>query len=291
MKMSNKRLAVLFHERETPDSVRSYVITEMARYWREDGHEVLNLFGTSKFIPADLVVVHVDLSVVPDRYLEFARQYPIVLNGRVRDIRKSSFSQNILRRDASFAGKVIVKSDLNYAGEPERRFASPRSLLQSLSSRVRIRYRRSRSLWFEHPQDYLVYDHLRLVPRRYFHAKDIIVEKFCPEMDGEMFCVRGFHFLGDRAFAIRLKATSPIVNGATYTSLERIEPDPEIVTARATLKYDYGKFDYVVVDGRAILLDANKTIGMTLVGHGIQDHPAIIALRRFRAEGVYSYFT
>jgi hypothetical protein len=290
MTVSDKRLAILFHEGETPDSVKSYVISDMAQYWREDGHEVLQLFGTSRFIPADLVVVHVDLSVVPESYLAFARRYPIVLNGHARDIRKSSFSESILHRDAVYAGKVIVKSDLNYAGEPERRFAAAPSLLQSLSSRVRNRYRRSRALRFEHSRDYRVYDHLREVPRHCFNATDIIVEKFRPEMDGEMFCVRNYHFLGDRAFTIRLKAASPIVNGGTFASLERIEPDQEMVAARAKLRYDYGKFDYVVVDGEAILLDVNKTIGMTLVGHGIHSHPEILALRRFRAEGVYSYF-
>ncbi len=290
MKISSKTFAVLFHENETQDSLQGYIITHVAEHWREDGHEVLYLFGTSKFIPADLVLVHVNLSVVPESYLEFARHYPIVLNGQVRDIRKSSFSENILRRDASYDGKVIVKSDLNYAGAPEQWLASSPSLLQSFSSRLRTRYRRFRSLWFESPRDDLVYDHLRQVPRRYFKAKDIVVEKFLPEMDGEMFCVRGFHFLGDRTFAIRLKASCPIVNGSTYKSFEKIEPHPEIVALREKLKFDYGKFDYVVVDGKAILLDVNKTVGMALAGGGIGNNPEIIALRRFRAEGIYSYF-
>lgn len=290
MTVSKKRLAILFQERETPASVTTYVISDMAQHWREDGHDVVQLFGTSTFTPADLVVVHVDLSVVPESYLEFAHRYPIVLNGHVRDIRKSSFSEGMLRRDAHYAGRVIVKSDLNYAGVPERRFAGPPSLLQSVVSRVRNRYRRSRALRFEHSRDYRIYDHLRQVPRRCFDAPDIIVEKFRPEMDGGMYCVRNYHFLGDRAFTIRLKASSPVVSGGTYASLERIEVAPEIEAARARLKFDYGKFDYVVVGGEAILLDVNKTIGMTLVGHGIHRHAEVHALRRWRAEGVYSYF-
>jgi hypothetical protein len=290
MKISKKTFAVLFHEKQTQDSLQHYVISRVAEHWREDGHEALYLFGTSKFIPADLVLVHVDLSVVPETYLEFARRYPIVLNGQVRDIRKSTLSENILRRDTSYDGRVIVKSNLNYAGAPEQRLTSSPSLLQSFSFRLRTRYRIFRSLWFESPRDYLVYDHLRHVPRRYFGANDIIVEKFLPEMDGELFCVRCFHFLGDRTFAVRLKASCPIVNGSTYKSLEKIEPHPQIVALRKKLNFDYGKFDYVVVDGKAILLDANKTVGMTLAGGGIGNNPELIALRRFRAEGIYSYF-
>jgi hypothetical protein len=121
-----------------------------------------------------LVVVHVDLSVVPESDLAFARRYRIVLNGHACDIRKSSFSESILHRGAAYVGKVIVKSDLNYAGEPERRFAATPSLLQSVVSRVRNRYRRSRALRFEHSRDYRVYDHLREVPRHCFDAPDII---------------------------------------------------------------------------------------------------------------------
>jgi len=290
MKISKKIFAVLFHENQAQGSLQDYAITSMAEQWREEGHEVLYMFGTSKFIPADLVVVHVDVSVVPENYLEFARQYPIALNGQVRDIRKSRFSENILGRDASYGGKVIVKSDLNYAGAPERWLTSSPSLLQSFSCRLVTRYRRFRSLTFETPRDYPIYENLRQVPRRYFKAKDIIVQKFLPEMDGEMFCVRSFHFLGDRTFANRLKASCPIVNGSTYKSIEKIEPHPEIVALREKLKFDYGKFDYVVVDGKAVLLDVNKTVGRALTGGGIANSPELIGLRRSRADGIYSYF-
>ena len=86
--------------------------------WREDGHTVIYLFGTRRLIPADLIFVHVNLSVVPDAYLEFASRYPIVINGRIRDIRKSTTEPAATRR--SLGRPVIVKSDLNHGGEPER---------------------------------------------------------------------------------------------------------------------------------------------------------------------------
>ena len=70
-------------------------------------------------MPADLVLLHVNLSVVPDEYLELASRYPIVVNGKAKDIRKSTYSTLRVTRDDPYAGPVIVKSNLNYAGVPE----------------------------------------------------------------------------------------------------------------------------------------------------------------------------
>ena len=71
-------------------------------------------------MPADLILVHVDLSVVPEKYLAFASRYSIVLNGRLPDIRKSVVSTNLVGMRDSWTGPVIAKSDLNYGGRPER---------------------------------------------------------------------------------------------------------------------------------------------------------------------------
>ena len=117
---ARRRIAILMHEKDGEHTIHQYVITLLADHWREDGHEVFFLFGTKRFVPADLIIVHVDLSVVPDSYLRFAARYPVAVNGRVRDIRKSTFSTGLLRPDDLWQGPVIVKSDFNYAGEPER---------------------------------------------------------------------------------------------------------------------------------------------------------------------------
>ncbi len=279
-----RRIAILMHENESERTLGRYVITLLAEHWREDGHEVVFLFGVSRFEPADLVIVHVNLSVVPAVYLEFARRYPIAINGRVRDIRKSTFSANIVRLNDTYDGKVIVKSDLNYAGAPERFLASPSP--RSWGPSLRQWYQKARSLQFDSPVDYRVYDRPNQVPRRYFGRKDLVLEKFLPEIDQGLYCVRNFHFLGDRMSCVRLKSTHPIVNGDTFQSLERIEPHPDIVALRERLGFDYGKFDYVVADGNAHLLDVNKTIG----AGGLSNDPEMRALRRYRAEGLYVFF-
>ena len=120
-----RKIAILYHENHRGRPL-NYVINHYAEFWRAGGLEVVSLFGVSEFVPADLVIVHVDLSVVPDEYLDFAnRCYPIVLNGEVKDIRKSTFSQLLLKPGDPCDGKVIVKSNYNYAAEPERELGVP----------------------------------------------------------------------------------------------------------------------------------------------------------------------
>ncbi len=285
MTMPRRRFAILFHENATEETLRNYYITRLAEHWREDGHDVIFLFGVSEFVPADLVIVHVDLSVVPEIYLEFARRYPIAINGRVSDIRKSTVSENLVQRGDSYDGRIIIKSNLNYAGLPERSLAvnRPGPLFPSL--RLLDWFRRARSAEFRSPLDYRIYENPQQVPRRYFQQDNLVVEKFLPEIDNGLYCTRNFHFLGDRTACIRRKGRHPIVNGSTYIEVERVDPHPEIVAMRETLGFDYGKFDYVVVDGRAVLLDVNKTIGWA----GAPDTPEAQAMRRDRAQGIYDY--
>ena len=109
---------------------REYLVDNFARFWREDGLEVVYLYGTDWFVPADLVLVHVDLSVVPESYIEFAARYPIVLNGRVRDIGKSAISGYLVHPGDDWDGPVIVKTDLNSGG-----YAEYRSSLNNLRRR------------------------------------------------------------------------------------------------------------------------------------------------------------
>src|SRR5438094_3657126 len=120
MRMPLHTIAVLFHEKNRKRHLRSYAISFLAEFWRQDGHRVHFLFGTRKFVPADLILIHVDLSIVPDEYLDFASRYPIALNSDVKDIRKSQISTNLVKQGDVYSGKVIVKTDLNFGGSPEQ---------------------------------------------------------------------------------------------------------------------------------------------------------------------------
>ncbi len=281
MRLSGRTIAILFHENERLPLLERFAIKFLADFWREDGNEVVFLFGIGRFVPADIVLVHVDLSVVPAPYLDFAARYPIVLNRRAIDIRKSAVSESLVRPGDGYAGPVIVKSDRNYAGRPERLLATRRARWHS-----RMPWRRPVGGGFRTSLDYRIYENVADVPRADFEQTDRVVERFLPEREGDLYFVRQYQFLGDRATCERLAAPNPIVNDESKSGAENIEPDPEILRARERLGFDYGKLDYVVHGGRAILLDANKTTGASRIAT-----PEVIAGRRLRADGIYSYLS
>jgi hypothetical protein len=282
------RIAVLFHENYRKYRRRhDYLIGHLAGCWREAGHAVTFLFGAGAVEPADVLIVHVDLSVVPEKYLEFARRYPVVINGAISDVRKSSFSVNLLRQDDRYDGPVIVKSDLNYAGIPERLLSQSR--LKTSADHVLSRVpaiRARRRLRFGTPADYRLYDSLHDVPAEAFRSPDIVVEKFLPEMDDGQYCLRLFHCLGDRDTCVLNRSTDPIVRAGNKMSRAVIEPHPDVVALRRQLNLDYGKIDYVVREGRAVVFDVNKT-----PGHG--RHIAPHGVERFRrlAAGLSSFMS
>ena len=288
MKPRTKRIAVLFHDRDRETPLSSYIVDHLARYWREDGHEVVYLFGTKSYVPADLILVHVDLSVVPDRYLAFASRYPIALNGQVRDIRKSLVSTNLVGARDSWKGPVIVKTDLNYAGKPERAL-TPRWL----KKRPRVqRAARRAAAWLTGREDlpelteYLIFESASEVPPELFARRDVVVERFLPERENNLFHLRMCQVLGNRRISTRVASHQPVIKAGTSVSSEPIEPHPEVETWRKRFNLDYGKLDYLVHDGRAVLIDVNKTIGAS---RQVADAP-LQAMRRHLAEGLYSYF-
>ena len=284
-----KRIAILFHENEKKLNP-GYLITYFADIWRERGNEVIFLFGVKEYVPADLIIVHVDLSVVPDEYLEFARKYPIVLNGEAKDIRKSSFSKNLIGPDDHYEGKVIIKSNLNYGGLPEQRLLHPQPRRRSRFLRIfpRFLFRCAKKFPLKRsPINYRIYNRLHSVPRSCFNNPDWVVEKFLPEKKNGLYHIRFYSFLGDCKTCLRLASKKPIVKIYGSIKIEEIEPHPEVIKLRKKMKFDYGKFDYVVHNGEFALLDINKTIGT-----GFKDYPS--KLKGFdnqKAAGIYSYLS
>ncbi len=279
--MSVKKIAVLFHEKDTPHSAERYVVHGLAEHWKSDGHQVDYIFGTRNFRPADLILVHVDLTIVPEDYFEFANRYPIVLNGKVKDIRKSVYSKQLLKKGDSYEGPVFVKSDLNFAGGPERNLEpSIKHMFSSAMSRI------SKKPRIRKASDYRVFKSLSEVPEEYFSMLDVVIEKFLPEMDDGRYVIRNYQFLGDRGTATKVIGSEPMVKSRTELESIEIEPDPEIIAIRHAMNFDYGKFDYVVRNGEVVLFDANKTTGAHIKGIS----PQLQAMRKYRAEGLYSYF-
>jgi hypothetical protein len=281
-----KSIAIIFHENEKRHNLYYYAIWNLAKSWREEGMDVLFLFGPNKFIAADLAILHVDLTLVPDTYIEFAQRFPVVLNGHVRDIRKSSFSKHRVHWGDSYEGSVIVKSELNYAGEPEERLLG--RPLSRLASRIKKRLPRFElrigglGPRFRSPLDYIICDSPRSVPNGWFSRNDIIVEKFLPEKQDGLYCLRNYHFLGNQGICLLRRSLHPILNNSSVVSREQVEPDREIIELTKRMKFDYGKFDYVMYEGSPVLLDVNKTPGAGTTS-------IYLAMCREWAQGIRSY--
>ncbi len=217
------------------------------KYWERDGHTCTVLCGTKKYIPADLLFLHIDLSVVPKKYLKFSKKYPVVINGEVQDIRKSVCSQAVLGHDTDYSGPVIVKSTLNYYGLPELK-----------RSRNRI------SRWFMRKRiflEYEIYDDYKKVPKDIVNNSNLVIEKFLPETDGENYYIRHYTFLGDCESWTRRTSKHPLIKAKNTIEIKQVSPNPKIIELRKKMKFDYGKFDYLVYNGEPILIDVNKTIG------------------------------
>jgi len=277
-----KRIAVLFHRQDSKIPASLYIVDRLAQCWREDGHDVLYLYGTKVHVEADLLLVHVNLSVVPEEYLNFASHYPVALNAQLRNIKKSVISGNIVSPGDSWAGPVIVKSDLNYGGSPEQYLTQSRIEQAARRAVARLTGRQLFDDW----KRYRVFDSPKEVPRSLFKRQDVVVERFLPEYEDGLFHLRVYQVLGDRCTCTRLASHSPVFKASMSVSSEPVDPHPAVEEWRKQLKLDYGKLDYLIHKGDPVLIDVNKTTGASTV----MGNAPLPAMRRQLAEGLYSYF-
>lgn len=231
---------------------RKPLLGSLATHWAAADHAVSVVEGLGEWPDADIAIMHVDLSVVPDTYREAAKRYPIVVNGNAPDIRKTRVSGNLLKSGDDWNGPVVVKTDLNYSGIPERHAVecfrrdgkTPDLAPVPLVSTDR---------------PYPILRSIGEVPDTVWNNPGLVVERFLPERDARGFWMRAWVFCGDRERCTRYCGTQPIVKTANIIAREPASVPEELRAERERLGFDYGKFDFVVHEGRAILFDANRT--------------------------------
>jgi hypothetical protein len=260
------RILILTHTNAV--TLRGYFLNRVVSEWKMQGIEVLIHHDLSRWVPADVCFVHVDLSVVPPSYLEFAARYPSAINLYITNIQKRSYSRNRVARGDGYEGPIIVKTSLNYAGEPERR-TNPQPFLHRIWKKFNreLTSRAPSGLPFQQPsittkQHYRIFPERRMLPVGWLDREDIIVERFRPERSGDNYVLREWYFLGDREVCRCEISPDPIfTHGERSPSLE--SPPPDVIRqVREELRVDYGKIDYAIdVDGIPVLFDVNKTIG------------------------------
>lgn len=251
-------IIILTHEYDE-FTTSSYVLGRLASAWRTRGIAVTVARGPQQLVDADLLFLHVDLTVVPEEYLRAAQRYPIVVNGRVADISKRSFSTNLVSRHDAYAGPVIVKTDLNYGGYPEQRIKGRGRILAKAVRAVRQQLPWK---WTGHlqPHSYPVYASPADVPQAVWTKHSLVVQQFAPEREGKFYCTRHWMFLGDREMSSRVLSRQPIVKAANVVHREYDIPIPgEVRQLREKLGFDYGKFDFTLVNGVPFVCDINRT--------------------------------
>jgi len=228
---------------------RPYFLRGILRELEQAGVTAEITHGHRRFVAADLAILHVDATVIDPEYTALARRYPRTVNLAVGNIGKRRISGAALSRGESWSGPVIVKTELNARGAPELYHNQVAAL---------------RGKPAPHPQvtglaTYALFDSASDVPDALWTDPTLAVEKFVPERDPRGFALRTWVFMGSRETCSRCISPEPIVKGDAVIARDIVSVPDELRRARKRLGFDYGKFDFVVHDGKAVLLDANVT--------------------------------
>lgn len=258
------------------------------RHWAEQGCRVLAHRGVKAPPAGDLAVLHVRLTRIPQRYLDLASRYPRTINGAVADVSKRRISIDLLEEDDSYDGPVIVKTDLNHGGNNERRL---RHKAHSPAKRVIASLERwLPQHWLGHLPGghYLVFGAKHEVPRWVWRWRGLVVQPLHVERRGDLFALHQWYFLGEHDCVSTFLSNDPVVKLSNVVQRLPLHTDvPDAIRRRRDeLKFDYGKFDYVIADGVPILLDANNT---PHEGRNGRSHPRVLDICFMLAGGLKGF--
>jgi hypothetical protein len=200
-----------------------------------------------RFKPADAAILHADMSLISQDYLDLAAAYPKAINGTVADIRKRHVSRNLVDRNSTWRGPVLVKSDLNCKGGPE-------AFLARQAARAAGRPPPAPAM-----PDYQHFDSLHAVPDPIWQDPARVVERYLPEKRGAHNVLRVWSFMGDYERCTWYSAPETIVKGHNIVEFGPSEIPDQIRAERARLGFDYGKFDFAIGPEGPVLYDANRT--------------------------------
>lgn len=256
-----RAVAILLHELDGFETSQ-YMLRDIAGVWRARGVRVELVRGPGARVePAefDAAILHADVTTVPDSYVQLARRFPRALNAGTADISKRAISTNLVARADGYDGPVIVKTDRNCGGIREAEIARA----GGLSRWVRAAHRRLH--WTLRAElagkDYRVYPSAREVPLVVWMNPWLVVEKFLPERHDGCYWLRSWIFLGEAEVLALRPATGPVIVADNILKRDFIPCDiPASLRARRReLGFDFGKFDFGIVGGEAVLYDANRT--------------------------------
>ena len=251
---------VVVRSRDLPFESVPYVIHLLIREWRKRGIDVEVTDSLEEPTgPNVLVFPHLDLTVTPTRLAEKLSRCARVINRSVVDISKRIVSRQLVESPEDHDGPVIVKTNLNFGAKPEMVMIGRRGgeRLDKLRAMKEMPWPVSGILQAE---KYPIYENPDLVPPAVWKNPRLVVEKFLPEREGDLYCLRQYVFLGESEFNTRAVSADPRVKSGTVIRRETLDGTPPAVRAfRDEMGFDYGKFDYVMHEGEAIVFDVNRT--------------------------------
>ena len=252
--MKQKTIDVIWHRRARRLAPLHWSVEQYAEHWRRDGWRVCHRFGIPRIWHrlADLTLLHVDLSVVPATYRDWAlsaSQRGLVWNARIHDIRKSQVSSNLLVPSDDWTGRVIVKTDRNYGARPEgaQRFSVHKKVWRDAGSPAK--------------KEYLVKNSLADVPEWAWRSPHWVVERYFEPPEGAS-SLWTLTIMGTETELVRFSTDSQDTNNRRrYTAWEVHEADDALRTMVSQLGIEYGRLDLFRIADRWELIDVNKTPG------------------------------
>ena len=284
---SNRMTRILIL-RDRPAAPMSYAIDHYAAHWKDAGHQIIDHIGLDNIPSADLVIVHIDLTVLPSAYIDMITKISRTINGQVFDISRRRFSRLLLSQTNRYAGPVIVKTNANYGGVPEldqkrqrdwkrkiRNWATRKSLnplaypiIKDLKlfyfEHTKARQAKSRkwgTIESLNPLDYPIFKDIESVPRDIWKNENLIVEPFIRNWEDGLFYVHYYVFFGDREVSGRIGSPNPVVKFRNSVVDEEFPVPDDVRQWREQFRIDFGRFDYLDVGGEYFLIDINKTEG------------------------------
>ncbi len=268
-----------------------YSIDHHAVFWRKSGYRVIEQIGIDNVPAADIVIVHIDLTVIPKQYVDLIEELPKAINGQVLDISRRRFSQLLLDKSSRHEGAVIVKTNTNHGGLPEQKaiwrkthfpgkaWGSIQKLIgnqtdmparKAIGRKAKFLDKSWVSVQTISAHHYPIFEDIRSVPDGVWANDNLIVERFLTNRNDGHYEVRYFEFFGDKEIAGRLTSHDPIVRFGNSISEEEIPVPEEARQWREQLAMDFGRLDYIEADGRRYLIDVNKTQGGGAINYSYQ---------------------
>jgi len=232
------------------------LLTQLSVIWAAQGHVIKVSQGIDQHAKADVVISHIDLTIVPDEYSVFLRNYPAAINIKATNISKAAISQNLLGEGDSYEGEVIVKTANNYGGLPELIHQMNSGQIQNAMTNERPWKR----VEYLDTHNYPRFSSIDQVPQGVWQNNRLIVEKFLPEKDAKgNYCLRYWIFLGNREISVLHHSQKAIIKDTDHNSRLISEVPTDLRDFRKKMGIDFGRIDYGIVNGKTVVYDINST--------------------------------